>query len=143
MTAPKIIIADDDRNLVKSLTIRLRAEGLQVLATHDAYQALKVARDEQPQVMLLDINMPAGDGFSVQERMRRIDGLAGIPVIYLTGERSARIVRTAKELGAFALVYKPFDIVSLVGTILDAVNGKAKEETQELSWADAWSLGAT
>ena len=69
----RILIADDDRNLLQALTVRLDAAGYDVITTQDAYQALDFARKHRPDLLLLDINMPAGSGFSVHERIAKVN----------------------------------------------------------------------
>ncbi len=121
--AHKILLADDDQNLLRSLGVRLRAEGFEVLCVQDSYQAVDQARRKWPDVMILDINMPAGDGFTVQDRVEKMVHLKGVPVIYLTGERSERVAQIARAHQAFALIYKPFDtseLLSTIGAALDA-----------------------
>ncbi len=120
---PKILVADDDRRLLESLTVRLRNAGFEVRCAEDGYQAVQLANRWRPDVAILDINMPAGDGFSVHERIKSLRGgvLEGVPIIYLTGERSPRVTRSAKAHGAFALVHKPYDAASLVETVYSAL----------------------
>jgi DNA-binding response OmpR family regulator len=119
--AHKVLIADDDKALLTSLSVRLQAAGYEVLCVEDAYQAVEQARKGWPDVMVLDINMPAGDGFSVQERVDHMPHLHGIPVIYLTGERSIRAAKMAKAQHAFSLMLKPFDTTELLATIQAAI----------------------
>jgi len=122
-----ILIADDDVKLLQALKTRLEATGYEVFVTQDAYQALEHARREEPDLLLLDINMPAGNGFSIQSRLATMDKLAGIPIIFITGEQSAEIDKTAQERGAFAVVHKPFETDQLIETI-DAAIGSAMPE---------------
>ena len=110
----KVLIADDDKNLLTSLAIRLKAEGFDVLSAQDAYMAVAQCKKEHPDVLVLDINMPAGDGFSVQSRVDRMNHDRALPVIYLTGERSERVVQLAKARNAYAIVFKPFETSELV-----------------------------
>jgi len=96
---PKILVADDDRRLLESLTVRLENAGFEVRCAEDGYQAVQMANRWRPDVAILDINMPAGDGFSVHERIKTLRGgvLEGVPIIYLTGERSPRVTRSASS----------------------------------------------
>ncbi len=121
MSPKKILIADDDINLVKAIAIRLESEGYEVICCQDAYQALELARRNRPDLLLLDVNMPAGNGFSVQERIKKIDELSGIPVIYITGNASEAIDRNAHKLGAYAIIHKPFKTAKLLDKIRDAL----------------------
>lgn len=129
MAAKKILIADDDQNLLLALSVRLEAEGYDVVRAQDAYQALERTRQTNPDLLLLDINMPAGNGFSVQERIANIDELSSTPIIYITGEDSDRVNRTAQELGAFAVVPKPFETEDLLETIRAAMGNWAPENS--------------
>jgi CheY-like chemotaxis protein len=115
--AHKILIADDDRDFLTTLSVRLEAEGYQVFCVQDSYQAVAQALKAKPDVLILDINMPAGDGFTVQDRIKKIDHLKEIPVIYLTGERSDRVKSLAKARQAFALVFKPFETDDLLSAV--------------------------
>lgn len=120
----KVLIADDDRGLLRALTIRLREAGYEVIAVEDAYQALEMARRCQPDVLVLDINMPAGGGLTVQERVEKITPLSGTPTIYLTGEDSDRTALLAKLPTTYALFHKPCNSADLLIAISNAVVGK-------------------
>jgi DNA-binding response OmpR family regulator len=115
-----ILVAEDNVGLLRALTERLQASGFQVIAVQDGYQALERCRREKPDIMLMDVNMPAGTGMSVQERMRANADLACIPVVYMTGDKRESLTARAEELGAAALIYKPIDCNELLG-ILDGL----------------------
>lgn len=118
----RVLIADDDKALLTSISVRLQAEGYEVVAVQDSYQAVDQARKFQPDVLVLDINMPAGDGFSVQSRVERMSPLGSVPVIYLTGERSERVKTLAKTRHAAALIFKPFTTPDLLAAIKEAIS---------------------
>lgn len=120
----KVLIADDDKNLLNSLTIRLKAEGYEVISAEDSYFAVSHASKIRPDVMILDINMPAGDGFTVQQRIERLPHVPDIPVIYVTGDRSERVTRLAESQRAFAVIYKPFDTNQLLDTVREAAESR-------------------
>ena len=121
MASKSILIADDDLGLLQALATRLEAEEYRVTVTQDAYHALALARRYVPDLLLLDINMPAGSGFSVQERIKKIDELAAVPVIYITGEPPESVDQAAEQLGAFAVIRKPFETNHLLDTIRSAL----------------------
>ncbi len=121
MTGQKILIADDDKKLIQMLAVQLRREGYQVISVQDGYQALDFACREEPDLLLLDVNMPAGDGFSVQERLLKMPRFATIPVIYLTGERSDRVTNSSSDVGAFAVIHKPFEMPQLLEKVRAAL----------------------
>ena len=120
MEKPKILIVDDDPELLQSLSLRLRKEGFDVAVAMDGYQGLERARTEKPDLLILDIHIPAGEGFSIQERLLKMSG-PWPPVVYLTGDRSVRAEIGVKRLGAFAIVYKPFDFSKLLDTVRRAI----------------------
>ena len=124
MESPKILIVDDDEDLIRSLSLRLRNEGYNVVSAADGYQGLEQARKEKPDLLILDVKMPAGDGFSIQERLLT-QGNVWPPVIYLTGEKSIATELNAKKFGAFAVIYKPFEFDDLLRTIKRALTRSA------------------
>ena len=79
------------------------------------------AINEPPDLLLLDISMPAGDGFSVAERCRSIPGLACIPVIFLTALEDPELEQRANELGASSFITKPHDGDELLTAIESAL----------------------
>lgn len=121
MTGKLILIADDDFALLAAIRIRLEAEGYRVVVAQDAYQALARARDLRPDLLVLDVNMPAGKGFSVHQRIAKIDELANTPVLYITGECADSIERSAARLGARTVLHKPFATTELLEAITDAL----------------------
>lgn len=122
MASKKILIADDDLKLLTALKVRLEAEGFEVMTTRDAYQALSFTVQHKPDLIVLDVNMPAGMGFSVQERLQQNNGeLSQIPVVYITGESPDQVDQTAQELGAVAVIHKPFETDHLLETVRGAL----------------------
>lgn len=113
----KILVADDDKDLLKGLSVRLWELGYEMISATDSNQVLQLVIQAKPDVLVLDVNMPAGDGFGVHERLKKIYEYRQIPVIYLTGDRSSRLDTIANEIGAAALFHKPFRVKDLVATI--------------------------
>ena len=122
---PRILLADDDELLLKALRIRLERLNVEVVTATDGYTSLAQATEHKPDLLILDVNMPAGDGFSVQERLRSDPQLRYIPVIYLTGDQSQRLDEIAEQVGGFALFHKPFKLPELVESINKALRPKA------------------
>ena len=142
MSKKTILVADDNFQLLRALSVRLEAEGYRVVEAQDAIQAVSAARQCNPDLLILDINMPAGDGFTILQRIQAIDELHDVPVIYLTGERSARVINGARKSGAFAVIYKPFDTDQLILTVAEKlgatalITDRALEDLQNA--ADQW-----
>jgi DNA-binding response OmpR family regulator len=81
----KILIVDDERDIVKGLMIRLQGAGYEIVTAFDGAQGVFMAHKEKPDLIILDIRMPAGNGFSVAQRLKRSIHTFTIPVIFLTG----------------------------------------------------------
>jgi CheY-like chemotaxis protein len=102
--------------------------------------ALAQARKVRPDVMILDIRMPAGNGFSVLERIKKIPELRGLPVIYVTGDKSAEVDLRAEQLGACGLIHKPISLPLLIKAIDTAVE-MGTQKTAPLSQdATRWMI---
>ena len=120
--APTIMIADDDLALTEALTVRLEAEGYRVIVSADGYQTLHQIVQLQPDVVLLDVNMPAGDGFTVLDRAARLGNvIEKTAVIFVTGEQSDRVENAVRDHGAFAVIRKPFATEELLETVKAAL----------------------
>lgn len=117
----KILVADDDSSLVKILKARLVAVGHDVVEATDGYFAVARCESEHPDLLILDINMPAGDGFSVQARVDKDKASHEVPVIYVTGRSDDALQAQAERLGAFALVRKPFHLDELLLLVDEAL----------------------
>ena len=105
----KILIIDDDEHLLHGLTPRLKTNGYSVVCARDAVTAISVAHKEVPDLIILDLGLPAGDGFLVLERMRALADLAATPVIVLSARDPAHNKKRALEAGAAAYFQKPPD----------------------------------
>jgi DNA-binding response OmpR family regulator len=121
MSGKKILIIDDDRQLQLGLSPRLRANGYQVNSAIDAVSAIAVARAELPDLVILDLGLPAGDGFLVLERMRGLADLAAIPVIVLSARDPAGNKQRAIDAGAAAFFQKPPDNHEFLAAIRQAL----------------------
>jgi DNA-binding response OmpR family regulator len=105
----KILIIDDDDHLLLGLTARLKTNGYAVVWASDAVTAISVARKEAPDLVILDLGLPAGDGFLVLERMRTLSDLVAIPVIVLSARDPSDNKKRALDSGAAAYFQKPPD----------------------------------
>jgi DNA-binding response OmpR family regulator len=105
----KILIIDDDEHLLLGLTARLKTNGYVVVWAGDAVAAISVARKEAPDLVILDLGLPAGNGFLVLDRMRALPELVAIPVIVLSARDPADNEKRALDAGAAAYFQKPPD----------------------------------
>jgi DNA-binding response OmpR family regulator len=109
VSGKKILIIDDDQHLLVGLTARLKAKDYVVVSAGDTVSAITVARKEAPDLVILDLGLPAGGGFVVLERMRDLADLAGIPVIVLSARDPTHNKQRALDAGAVAFFQKPPD----------------------------------
>lgn len=123
MTAKKILIVEDDMELVQGLSIRLRANGYTVFIATDGITAMRVAQKESPDLILLDIGLPAGDGFTVMERLKSHDKLRRVPIIVITARDPLTTRNRALSAGAQAFLLKPVENDILVAAIQKASGG--------------------
>jgi DNA-binding response OmpR family regulator len=121
MDKPKILIVDDDSNLRRALKIRLRANHYDTVQASDGYSAIAVAQKEQPNLIILDLGLPAGDGFVVLERLRDSDTLSNIPVIVLTARDPQSNKQQTLQAGATAFFQKPVDNGELLAAIRESL----------------------
>ena len=127
MSKGRILVADDEPEIVRSLTLRLNAAGYDVSSAMDGLSATKKAIEEQPELIILDIGMPAGNGHVVVERLRNIGETSHIPIIYLTARSTQEDYRKAREGGVCKFITKPFDSEVLLAAIESQI-----ERNQEL-----------
>jgi CheY-like chemotaxis protein len=123
-TAPKrkLLIIDDDRAFVVLAAAILRDVGFMVLEAHDPMQGYMYAQQDPPAIILLDMQMPAGGGMNLLQRVQGIAKLRNIPIIVVTASTDEGLVEEVRAKGARGLLQKPVDrdrLVNLVLSILE------------------------
>ena len=116
----KILVVEDDKKISMALKVRLRAAGYQVLLAFDTVGGTSMAKKYQPDVILLDISMPGGDGFDVAERVRDVIA-SEAAIIFVTAHKEQEFRDRALEFGAKGFFEKPYDSEALLKTIAAAV----------------------
>ena len=125
----KILIADDNPDNIRLLSVRLQSEGYQFVTAYDGQETLDKIRSENPDLVLLDVNMPRKDGFEVLLEMRSDHKIDHIPVIVVTAARiGAKDVREGLTLGADDYVTKPVDWRELSARIRTKLRVKQAED---------------
>ena len=119
----KILIIEDDKKIATALGIRLEAAGYAVLTAPDGFSGIKLALDDKPDLILMDIWMPVGIGFSVAQRLQSL-GLNGVPIIFITASKVKGLRKTAERLGAVAFFEKPYDSEQLLAAVRQGLNAK-------------------
>lgn len=125
--AKKILIVDDNKHIALLLASRLKANKYEIVVAYDVVQAVAQAFKEKPDLILLDIKMPAGGGISVMDNLRNSADTAVIPVIVITAYPSTEIQREVKEMGAVDFISKPFKAEDVLSRIRKALGEVSRE----------------
>jgi len=128
----KILVVDDERSIVELVSFNLRKEGFQTLAATDGMEAVRLAREEKPDLIILDVMLPGLDGFEVCRILRKE---MSVPILMLTARKEEVDRVVGLELGADDYVTKPFsprELVARVKAILRRSGKRAEQEEEEV-----------
>ena|SRR5580765_1387984 len=123
---PRILIVDDEADLVSVLRIGLEIEGFVVSSAADGETGLQRARDEHPDLIVLDLMLPKLDGYKVCRALKFDERYKHIPVFILSARSGEPDRRLALDMGADAFVTKPYDMAELVAKIRHKLQSAAK-----------------
>lgn len=112
-----ILIVEDDLNIVAALEIRCQAAGYSAMAAGDAASGLSKAVQHKPDLILLDISMPAGDGLQLARRLKSLPETNRAPIIFITASKDPDLRQKVMDLGAAGLFEKPYDADELFAVI--------------------------
>jgi two-component system alkaline phosphatase synthesis response regulator PhoP len=136
MTKYKILVVDDDRNIVDLVRLYLERDGYQVFVAYDGLEALKLARQRRPDLIVLDLLLPEVDGLDV---CRILQTESEVPIIMLTAKTTEEDKLIGLELGADDYVTKPFsprELVARVRAVLRRVGQEAPQGPTEMHFGD-------
>jgi DNA-binding response OmpR family regulator len=114
----KILVVEDEDNLRELVQSRLEKEGFEVVTAADGFQAVVKARQDQPDLVILDLMIPKMDGYTVC-RLFKSSGMAQIPIIMFTARSSPDDIRRGLDTGADAYVCKPFESSVLLSKVTE------------------------
>lgn len=126
------MILEDDNRIAAALAIRLEAAGYEARTAPDGLQGLKMVLETPPDLILMDIWMPIGLGFSVAQRLQSL-GLGGIPIIFITASRQKGLRQAARGLGAAGFFEKPYDPEQLLAAIAQTLEQTHRAPSAEPS----------
>ena len=127
MDKRKILIVDDDPNVRESLHIRLKANDFDVFLAEDGVGSIAETLVHEPDLILLDIGIPAGNGFTVLRRLRENTRLSSIPVIVISGRDQEPNRRLALQAGAKAFLQKPVKNAQLLSAIRQTLDQQPRD----------------
>jgi len=119
----KILVVEDDENISKAIKVRLEANGFEVLVAVDAILGMEGMVKKKPDMVLLDISMPGGNGLALAERCKNVLENPP-PFIVITASNLPGLREKAMALGAVGFFEKPFDVDTLVPVIRDAIRNR-------------------
>ena len=122
----KILIVDDDPDVLQGMHVRLKANHYDTFFAGDALSGITEARKHEPDLIILDLGLPAGDGFVVMERLKANPYLAVIPVIVVSARDVLANKERALKAGAKAFLQKPVDNAELLKVIRQALGEPAQ-----------------
>ncbi len=117
MTKQKVLLADDDAGLRKLIGTTLGTEDFELVQARDGEEALDLARQEHPDLILLDVNMPKLDGFEVCRLLKRDPATSAIKIVMLTARGNESDRAEGREAGADDYFIKPFSPVQLLNKV--------------------------
>jgi DNA-binding response OmpR family regulator len=117
MSQAKILIVDDEPDLVETIRFSLELEGYNVLVASNGEEGLNLARQEKPDLILLDLMLPKLDGYKVCRLLKFDERYKHIPILMLTAKTQEKDKILGKETGANEYITKPFDMDELMAKI--------------------------
>jgi DNA-binding response OmpR family regulator len=118
----KILIVEDDQALVVALTALFKSQGYLVVAAYDGTYGTAYARKETPDIIILDLGLPAGGGFFVLENLKASKDTLSIPILVLTAHTEKTLEEKAYKMGVVDFVRKPFDPQMLLDKIKEILS---------------------
>lgn len=131
MPKEKILVVDDEEDILELVRYNLAREGYQISAVTSGEEALKAARSEMPDLIVLDLMLPGVDGLDVAKLLKNDPKTMNIPIVMLTAKGEEADVVTGLELGADDYVAKPFSPRVLVARVKAVLRRKGKQEVED------------
>ncbi len=117
MNAKKIMLVEDDKDTVRAMGVRLKSQGYSLVVATDAISAISMARKEKPDLIVLDLGLPGGDGFTVMQRIKSNYDLMLVPIIVVSARDPLVNEERALAAGAEAFLQKPVENAEFLALI--------------------------
>jgi len=124
MAKKKVLIVDDEKDIVDTLTFRLNAAGYEVISAFDGQEALDKTRAENPDLIILDLMLPKIDGYKVCRMLKFDKNYKDIPIIMFTARAQEEDKKLGEQMGADSYITKPFDPELLLNKIREFLGEK-------------------
>ena len=128
----RVLVIDDEAPIRLLCRVNLEAEGMQVLEAADGPSGLQAAKDNRPDVILLDVMMPGLDGWRVAEQLLDDSTTSDIPIIFLTARAEFRDRARGLDIGGVDYITKPFNPVELAPLVRSLLERLERGERDEL-----------
>ena len=128
----RVLVIDDEAPIRLLCRVNLEADGMQVLEASDGPTGLEKARNDEPDVILLDVMMPGLDGWQVAEELLDDRRTSSIPIVFLTARAEVRDRARGLDLGGIDYVTKPFNPIELASLVRDLLGRVGRGEREEL-----------
>jgi DNA-binding response OmpR family regulator len=139
----RVLVIDDEAPIRLLCRVNLEAEGMDVIEAADGPSGVEKAREEEPDVILLDVMMPGLDGWRVAEQLLEDDRTTRIPIIFLTARAEFRDRARGLDIGGVDYVTKPFnplELAPLVQSLLDRIDRGERDELRAEKLTELRSL---
>jgi len=139
----RVLVIDDEAPIRLLCRVNLEAEKMEVLEASDGPTGLTTAREQQPDVILLDVMMPALDGWGVAEQLLEDERTKDIPIIFLTARAEFRDRARGLDIGGVDYVTKPFnplELAPLVRELLDRIDRGERDDLRREKLSELRSL---
>jgi two-component system cell cycle response regulator len=126
----RILVVDDDPTSLKLLDLILNKEGYQVMTASNGLEALRKARLESPDLLILDVMLPGFDGFEICHRLRTEPATATMPIMMLSSKQQKSDQDAASKVGANAFLAKPVDRTALLAKVAELLGDQKPPEPE-------------
>ena len=129
----RVLVADDERSIRLLCRVNLSASGIDVLEAANGRNAVELARRERPDLVLLDVMMPGGDGWTVARELAADERTREIPIVFLTARADPADKRMGQQLGGVGYLVKPFDPVAIGDYVEGVIRRVERGEREQLT----------
>jgi CheY-like chemotaxis protein len=124
--APLVLVADDDENTRFLFSTMLGMSGYAVIEAENGEQAVHLAESARPDLILMDGSLPRLDGLAATRRIRRLESICRVPIVFVSGHAGPSFIALAREAGCDEYLVKPFDLDELDGLLEKYLGQKAR-----------------